>query len=75
MPGLALQILFVVCCTAPFVVMLQVRSARASAGWCATALLAAVLSLQANPLAVAMRHVDGTVLRGGCGNWLAAPRP
>lgn len=68
MAELALQVLFAASCTAPFIVAaLQVRRAGAAAGWCAAALVAALVSVQANPLLAALQHVDGTVLRGGCG--------
>ena len=76
MAGWALKLVFVVCCPAPFIVgALQVRGARASVCWCAAALLAAVLSQQADPLAVALQQVDGTVLRAGCADAFVNPGP
>ena len=68
METLALRWLLVACCTVPFVVAaLQARRAGTAAGWWAVALLAAALSVTADPMAVALRQVDGVMTRATCG--------
>lgn len=63
----ALQWLFVAAGTTPFVfAALNGRRLGCCAIWWPCALLALVLSSTADPMAVALRHVDGVMTRAIC---------
>lgn len=68
MDGLVLRWLLAACCTLPFVIAArQTRRAGSAAGWWVAALLAVLVSVTADPLAVALRHVDGVMTQATCG--------
>ncbi|MDR1969626.1 MAG: hypothetical protein LBQ32_13215 [Burkholderiaceae bacterium] len=54
-------------CTAPFVVAaLRLQQPRQRAGWWVAAVLAACISWTADPIAVALRRVDGILMAPLC---------
>jgi hypothetical protein len=57
----------VLCCTAPLVVAaLHLQRSRYRAGWWVAAVLVACISWTANPIAVALLHVDGILMASFC---------
>lgn len=57
----------VVCCTTPVIIAaLRLQRSQHDVGWWTTAVLVASISATADPLAVALRHVDGTLMASFC---------
>ena len=66
MTAFAMQCLLLVCCVGPVLAAWRARSAADAAGWWIVALLAVAGAITADPLAVALRHVDGVMTRAIC---------
>lgn len=69
MNGYALQGLMVVCCTAPCLLAAwRTRHTRALLGWSLAAIVVGLAGATADPLALALRQIDGAIMRGSCGS-------